>query len=167
MLWTLLIIPIGIAIWYWYPVSPLPKGTVINKLVVYKSKRKMEAYSGTDLIKVYNIALGKNPVGHKEFEGDNKTPEGIYIINARNPHSGYHKNLGISYPNEIDKSNAKKMGKSPGGQIKIHGLPNGRGYIGKLHYRKDWTAGCIAVNNDEIDQLYATVITGATIEILK
>jgi len=166
MLWILLIIPIGIAIWYWYPDSPLPKGTVINKLVVYKSKRKMEAYSDNHLIKVYNIALGKNPVGHKEFEGDNKTPEGTYIINDRNPHSGYHKNLGISYPNETDKAHAAKLHKSPGGQIKIHGLPNGRSYIGKLHHRKDWTAGCIAVTNDEMDELYAAVNKNSVIQIL-
>ncbi len=133
MFWLLLIVPVLIVVWYWYPDEPLPKDIVIDKLIVYKGKRKMEAYSGNNLIKTYTIALGKNPEGHKQYEGDNKTPEGIYMINARNPYSGYHKNLGISYPNELDKANAQKLGKSPGGDIKIHGLPNGRAYIGKLH----------------------------------
>ena len=95
----------------------------------------------------------------------NKTPEGRYIINARNPNSGYHKNLGVSYPNETDKVNAEKLGKPAGGDIKIHGLRNGRGYIGKFHHLKDWTAGCIAVTNDEVDELYAAVKPNAVIEI--
>ena len=167
MLWLLLLIPVCAAVWYFYPGTPLPKGKTINKLVVYKSQRKMEAYSGTELLKTYSIALGKNPIGHKQYEGDNRTPEGRYTINARNPHSGYHKNLGVSYPNETDKSNAEKLGKSPGGHIKIHGLPNGRAYIGKFHTSKDWTAGCIAVTNDEVDELYAAVGKNAVIEIFK
>ncbi|PZR16194.1 MAG: hypothetical protein DI539_17955 [Flavobacterium psychrophilum] len=166
MLWLLLLIPVGFVVWYWYPDKPLPKGVNIDKLIVHKDERVMEAYSGNTLIKTYSIALGKNPVGHKQFEGDNKTPEGKYTINARNPRSAYHKNLGVSYPNEADKATAEKMGKSPGGDIKIHGLPNGRGYIGKLHRHKDWTAGCIAVTNDEIDELYAAVKQNALIEIV-
>ena len=167
MLWLLLLIPFGFIVWYWYPATPLPKGTIIDKLVVRKSERKMEAYSEGNLIKTYDIALGKDPVGHKQFEGDNKTPEGIYIINDRNPRSAYYKNLGVSYPNATDKANALKLGKSPGADIKIHGLRNYRGYMGKLHKMKDWTAGCIAVTNDEMDELYATVKQNAEIEILK
>lgn len=167
MLWLLLLIPVITIVWYWYPIRPLPQGTIIDKLVVYKSERKMEAYSKGKLIKTYNVALGKDPVGHKQFEGDKKTPEGVYSINDRNPRSAYHKNLGVSYPNESDKANAVKLGKSPGGDIKIHGLKNGRGYIGKFHRAKDWTNGCIAVTNDEMDELYAAVKKGAEIEILK
>lgn len=154
-------------VWYWYPATPLPNGITIDKLVVHKAARKMEAYSGSKLVKTYNIALGKEPVGHKQFEGDNKTPEGTYSINARNPNSGYHKNLGVSYPNAADKAFAEKQGKSPGGHIKIHGLRNDSGYIGKLHRLKDWTAGCIAVTNDEVDELYAAVKKDAGIIILK
>jgi murein L,D-transpeptidase YafK len=165
MLWLLLLLPIIAVSWYWYPGKPLPEGKTIDKLVVYKSKRKMEAWSGNELLKTYDIALGKNPLGHKEYEGDNKTPEGIYTINARNPHSAFHKNLGVSYPNETDKTNAEKQGKSPGGDIKVHGLRNGRGYIGRFHHHKDWTAGCIAVTNDEIDEMYAAVKPNAVIEI--
>jgi len=167
MLWLVLLLPVVAVAWYWYPGKPLPEGIIIDKLVVYKSKRKMEAYANGGLIKTYDIALGKDPVGHKQFEGDNKTPEGSYIINARNPNSAYHKNLGVSYPNESDKETAAKLGKPAGGDIKIHGLKNGRGYIGKCHRLKDWTAGCIAVTNDEVDELYAAVKENAEIEILK
>ncbi|MFD2601149.1 L,D-transpeptidase family protein [Flavobacterium suzhouense] len=167
MFCLLLFILIIIIVWCWYPATPLPKGTIIDKLVVRKSERKMEAYSEGNLIKTYNVALGKDPVGHKQFEGDNKTPEGIYIINDRNPRSAYYKNLGVSYPNATDKSNALKLGKPAGGDIKIHGLRNDKGYMGKLHKMKDWTAGCIAVTNDEMDELYATVKQNAEIEILK
>jgi len=167
MFWLFFFVLVGIAAWYFYPGKPLPKGTIIDKLVVYKSKRKMEAYSEGKILKTYAIALGKNPVGHKQFEGDNKTPEGLYIINARNPKSGYHKNLGVSYPNTADKAYAEKQGKSPGGHIKIHGLRNDSGYIGKFHRFKDWTAGCIAVTNAEVDELYTAVKKDAEIIILK
>lgn len=165
MFWLLLLLIVVAVAWYWYPGKPLPDGIVIDKLVVYKSRRKMEAYANGGLIKTYDIALGKDPIGHKQFEGDNKTPEGSYTINARNPNSAYHKNLGVSYPNETDKANAVKLGKAAGGDIKIHGLKNGRGYIGKCHRLKDWTAGCIAVTNDEVDELYAAVKQNTEIEI--
>lgn len=137
----------------------------IDRLVVFKAKRQMWAYQGEQLIKVYPIALGFNPIGHKQFEGDGKTPEGIYRINERNPNSGYHKNLGVSYPNEADKAYAASQGKSPGGLIKIHGLRNGTGAIGKMHLLKDWTHGCIAVTDEEVDELYQAVIHHAIIDI--
>ncbi|GGB72540.1 hypothetical protein GCM10007424_10600 [Flavobacterium suaedae] len=152
--------------YYFFPEKKLPKGKPVDRLVVYKSKRIMEAYSGNELLKTYKIALGKNPVGHKEYEGDNRTPEGDYIINDRNPNSGYHKNLGVSYPNNKDREHAKQLGKPPGGDIKIHGLRNGRGYIGKFHRWKDWTAGCIAVTDSEVDELYEAVVNNATIKII-
>ena len=111
--------------------TPLPANAVIDRLVVHKSKRTMSAYSKGKLLKTYPIALGKQPVGHKHFEGDGKTPEGKYRINDRNPNSAYHKNLGVSYPNDADKAYAAAQGKSPGGLIKIHGIKNGWGSIGK------------------------------------
>lgn len=166
ILFGVLAIPVTLGIYYFIPEKKLPENSKINRLVVYKSKRIMYAYSGDNLLKSYTISLGKNPVGHKEFEGDNKTPEGIYTINERNANSAYHKNLGVSYPNEADKEFAERYGKSPGGLIKIHGLKNGRGYIGKFHRWKDWTAGCIAVTNKEVDELYKAVIHNAVIEIL-
>ena len=146
--------------------TPLPENAVIDRLVVHKSKRTMSAYSKGKLLKTYPIALGKQPVGHKHFEGDGKTPEGEYRINDRNPNSAYHKNLGVSYPNEADKAYAAAQGKSPGGLIKIHGIKNGWGSIGKRHLQRDWTDGCIAVTDEEIDELYRSVKHNAEIEIL-
>ena len=162
---TLLITFAGITIYYFYPGRKLPEGAAIDKLVVYKSRRKMLAYSNGELLKTYTVSLGKNPIGHKQFEGDCKTPEGIYSINDRNANSAYYKNLGVSYPNETDKEYAQKHGKSPGGLIKIHGLRNDRGYIGKFHRFKDWTAGCIAVTDKEMDELYNSVQIGTQIVI--
>jgi murein L,D-transpeptidase YafK len=166
MFWIAVIVFTAIAGWYFFPDKNLPEGKTINRLVVYKSRHKMEAWSGSELLKTYTISLGKNPVGHKQFEGDFKTPEGTYRINDRNPNSAYYKNLGVSYPNETDKAYAGKHGKSPGGHVKIHGLRNGRGFIGKFHRFKDWTAGCIAVTNAEMEELYNAVEKNAVIEIV-
>lgn len=143
----------------------LPEGIEITRLVVLKGQRQMFAYNEDKLIKIYPISLGFNPIGHKQFEGDGKTPEGIYTINERNKNSNYHKNLGISYPNSQDKAFAEAQGKSAGGLIKIHGLRNGFGDIGRNHLLKDWTHGCIAVTNEEIDELFLSVIHRAEIEI--
>lgn len=161
---------LGIAIavisaYYFWPEPKLPPGTKIDSLVVLKSERKLLTYANGKLMKTYTISLGKSPIGHKVFEGDMKTPEGLYTINAKNPNSGYHKNLGVSYPNNLDRAIAAGIGKSPGGDIKIHGIRNGRGYIGKFHRWTDWTHGCIAVTDEEIDELYGSVAIGATIEI--
>ena len=165
MVYIILVILVILVAWFFFSGKHLPPGTVIDKLIVYKSKRKMLAYANGELVKTYTIALGKNPTGHKQYEGDNRTPEGIYLINARNPNSSFYKNLGISYPNTRDIANATALGKPPGGDIKIHGLRNGRGYRGKFHRIKDWTAGCIAVTNTEIDELYKAVKEDAVIEI--
>ena len=155
----------ALALWYFYPGKRLPDDTVIDRLLVLKSKRRMVAFSNGRPVKTYMIALGGNPTGHKQFEGDRKTPEGIYAINDRNPNSAYHKNLGVSYPNEKDLAFAGMHGRSPGGDIKIHGIRNGRGWIGKFHRWKDWTLGCIAVTDAEIDELYRAVKADAVIEI--
>lgn len=155
-----------VAGYYFFPEKSLAHNVKIDRLVVKKADRKMEAYYKGELLKTYTISLGFNPIGHKEYEGDGKTPEGVYTINDRNPKSGYYLNLGVSYPNEKDRQHASSLGKSPGGDIKIHGLRNGNaGYIGKFHRFKDWTAGCIAVTNDEVQELYDAVILGSEIEI--
>lgn len=166
MIYIILLLIFGVVIYYFYPEKKLPNGKIIDKIAVFKSKRKMLVYSEGKLLKTYKISLGKNSVGHKEVEGDFKTPEGIYEINAKNP-SGYHKNLGVSYPNEKDIARAKSLGKSPGGHIKIHGIRNGSGFISKFQRWKDWTAGCIAVTNEEVDELYESVKIGAKIEIFE
>jgi murein L,D-transpeptidase YafK len=143
--------------------NKLPKNTKIDALVVYKSERILIAFSKGEIIKTYSIALGKSPVGAKQFQGDNKTPEGIYIINGKNAHSVAYKNLGISYPNSKDISNSNS--KPIGGDIKIHGLMNNFWFLGNFHRFKDWTNGCIAVNNSEIDELFNAVKIGTAIEI--
>jgi murein L,D-transpeptidase YafK len=124
------------------------------------------AYSNGELLKTYKIALGKNPKGAKHYQGDNKTPEGVYTINGKNANSIAYKNLGISYPNKEDVERAKKLGKPTGGDIKIHGMMNGLGFIGGFHTYSDWTNGCIAVTDREIDELFKYVKIGAKIEIL-
>ena len=146
---------------------PLPAHARISRLVVHKNLREMMAYDDSgQLLKTYPIALGGNPIGHKQFEGDRRTPEGIYRINDRNPNSGYHLNLGVSYPNAADRRHAAAWGKPPGGDIKIHGLPNNMGKLGASHLLRDWTDGCIAVTNPEMDELFRAVIHNAVIEIL-
>ena len=166
MRYIVLLLFLGALIYYFYPETKLPKGKIIDRIEVFKSQRKMLVYSEGELLKTYTISLGKNPIGHKEFEGDCKTPEGIYEINAKNPNSGYHKNLGVSYPNEKDTEQAKFLGKPSGGDIKIHGIRNGSGYIAKFQRWTDWTAGCIAVTNEEIDELYDNVKIGTSIKIV-
>ncbi len=165
LFYFLTIILIGAAIvYYFYPEPKLPEGTQIDQLLVYKKQRKMEVYSNNKLIKTYKIAIGANPVGDKEFQGDRKTPEGMYSIYNKNPHSGYYKNLGISYPDSTDIAQAKKIGKQPGGDIKIHGIKNGLGFIRKFHLFTS-TNGCIRVTDEEMEELYHTVNTGTTIKI--
>lgn len=172
---TTLVLVLGGA-WAWFQLRNVPESTAettfrlpenakITRLVVHKKQRKMLAYQHNKLLKTYDISLGFQPVGHKQFEGDGKTPEGVYRINERNARSAYHKNLGISYPNQQDIQFAKSHNKSAGGLIKIHGLPNGMGALGRQHLRKDWTEGCIAVTNDEMDELFAKVVHNAPIEI--
>lgn len=162
---SFLILLLGLTVHYFYPEAKLPKGIKIDKIIVYKSKRKLLAYSNDELLKTYKIALGRQPIGAKQFQGDHKTPEGIYYINDKNPNSVCHKNVGISYPNKKDIDNAKELGKPTGGDIKIHGLLNKKGYIGKFHRWTDWTNGCIAVTNIEMEELYNAIKIGAQIEI--
>ena len=167
--------------WFWLPQdtglsqrqqtllqqAALPDDAVIARLVVRKGAREMDAFDGNGkLLKTYPVSLGFQPQGHKQFEGDGKTPEGRYTINDRNPNSGYHLNLGVSYPNASDRRHAAALGKPPGGDIKIHGLPNNMGKLGASHLLRDWTDGCIAVTNPEMDELFRAVIHNAVIEIL-
>lgn len=135
-------------------------GPRVTQIQVFKGERKMYLLSGPKVLKTYKIGLGGNPTGPKRFEGDGKTPEGYYLISHRNPNSAYHLSLGISYPNEQDVAFAESQGKRPGGDIFIHGQAGknrGRG--------KDWTAGCIAVTDDEIEEIYSMITPGTGIWI--
>ena len=142
------------------------KENKVDQIIVLKSKRKIQLFYKKQKVKQYSISLGGNPIGHKQFEGDEKTPEGSYFIDGKNPNSKYYKNLGISYPNSKDKAFARSKGRNPGGAIKIHGLPNNKPWLGKLHLLKDWTHGCIAVTNKQMDEIYSSVKTGTKIIIL-
>ena len=141
--------------------NPLPPNTMIDRIVVEKSARKLSIFRGGEKLKTYRVALGRNPTGAKQQEGDEKTPEGIYKIDNRNPHSNFHLALHISYPSAEDTA----RGLSVGYDIMIHGLPNGRGWLGAFHRRKDWTAGCIALTDEEIEELWRVTPDESPIEI--
>lgn len=142
-----------------------PPGSVADKIVINKSNRELQLFSGSKLLKTYKVALGSQPVGAKNCEGDGKTPEGNYRIVSRNAKSAFHKSLRVSYPNEHDRAQAAAAHCSSGGDIMIHGLPNGYGWIGAGHRAKDWTAGCIAVTNAEIEEIWQWVPNGTLVVI--
>ena len=148
-----------------WPYSSLPENTIISKIVVEKSNHQLYLIKNGVAIKKYAIVLGKNPIGHKTKKGDSKTPEGIYFIDYKNPNSSYHLSLHISYPNSTDKKLALENSLDPGGMIMIHGIKNGLGFIGRLHRMFDWTDGCIAVTNHEIEEIFIVTPVGVTIEI--
>lgn len=135
-------------------------GPQVTKVLVFKEARKLYLMNGKRALKVYDFRLGFDPSGHKTQEGDGRTPEGHYVIDRRNPESDFHLSIGISYPNARDVEVARRLGVSPGGDIFIHGTPKlfqGRG--------DDWTWGCIAVDNDEMEDIYAMVGDGTPISI--
>jgi murein L,D-transpeptidase YafK len=134
-------------------------GPTVTRVEVHKADRKMYLLHNSKVLKAYNIKLGGNPIGPKQFEGDRKTPEGAYFITHRNPRSAYHLSLGISYPNDANRAFAQANGKPPGGDIFIHGANN----LGSS--RGDWTVGCIAVSDRQIEEIYAMVKPGTPIVI--
>jgi murein L,D-transpeptidase YafK len=145
--------------------SPLPAGTTVDRVVVEKSARRLSIFANGKKLKTYRVALGRNPVGAKQEEGDNKTPEGIYKIDGRNAQSSFHLALHVSYPSEEDTARATERGASAGFDIMIHGIQNGLGWIGVFHRMHDWTAGCIALTDEEIDELWRVTPDGTTVEI--
>ena len=136
-----------------------------DKILIEKKERRLALLSRGEVLKTYKIALGGNPIGPKERQGDNKTPEGTYVIDSRNKDSGYHLSLHISYPNEKDKKRARELGVSPGGDIMIHGIKNGFSWVGDSHTEVDWTKGCIAVTDEEIEEIDKLAPNGTIVEI--
>jgi murein L,D-transpeptidase YafK len=134
-------------------------------VVVLKKERTLELLNQGKVIKTYKVALGGDPIGPKARLGDHKTPEGVYVLDSRNAHSQFYKAIHISYPNARDRAAARRRGISPGGDVFVHGLPNGYGWVGASHRLKDWTDGCIAVTNEEIDEIWQAVADGTPIEI--
>ena len=155
----LILIIISIGIYYFYPTKKLGNHE-ITKIEVYKHKRKLIVYAGSTTVNKYTISLGFQPKGKKMKEGDEKTPEGNYYIDAKNDKSSCYKNLGVSYPNASDRAN-----NYTGGLIKIHGILNGFGWVGKFHRFYDWTNGCMAVTNQEMEELYRHVPVGTPLII--
>lgn len=156
-LWALLVLADGA--WAVEPPDLLPVAQRADAIQVYKAQRRMELLRAGRIIATYRIALGDAPVGHKRQRGDEKTPEGDYRITYRNPRSRFHLSLRVSYPNEADRRQARARGVDPGGDIMIHGAtPPG--------YRGDWTDGCIAVTNAEMDEIWRRVPVGTPIRII-
>jgi murein L,D-transpeptidase YafK len=146
--------------------TPLPRGTRADLVVVDKSERRLTLMRSGRAIRSYRVALGPNPVGHKEQQGDGRTPEGRYVIDWRNAKSAFHRSLHVSYPNARDRTAARRRGVDPGGAIMIHGLPNGLGALGAAHAETDWTLGCIAVTSVEIEEIWRVVRDGTPIDIV-
>ncbi len=141
--------------------------TIVARIVVRKAERRLYLLDAQDnTVRSYAIMLGPNPVGHKMEMGDGRTPEGKYIIDARNENSAYQRSLRISYPDDADRNDARKRGVSPGGDIFIHGKPNGKSWMWwKYKEGKDWTEGCIAVSNQDMHEIWELVGEGTEIVI--
>lgn len=155
----------GVAATAYLNFDPLPRDTIADRVVVEKSARRLTLFQNGRALKTYSVASGRAPIAPKEYEGDQRTPEGIYTIDFHKPDSDYHLALHISYPEQHDIDRAAVQGLSAGSDIMIHGLPNGRGWIGRFHRRSDWTAGCIAVADFEIEEIYRAVPDGTPIEL--
>jgi murein L,D-transpeptidase YafK len=153
------------AAWANWPLNPLPDGTVAGHVVVLKSERRLQLYHGPELIRAYRISLGRNPVGPKQQIGDGRTPEGDYHLDYRKADSSFHRALHISYPSASDSASARARGVEPGGLIMVHGMKNHFGWIGRAHRAIDWTDGCVAVTNREIEEIWRVVPDGTPITI--
>ena len=140
-------------------------GGEIDLVLVDKSEKKIYLLSEGKQLKEYDVVFGENPKGHKQQEGDERTPEGRYILDYKKADSSFYKAIHISYPNEEDKARARKIGVDPGGLIMIHGQKNGFGWLSWLMQWFNWTDGCIAVTNAEMDEIWQLVEVGIPIEI--
>jgi murein L,D-transpeptidase YafK len=143
----------------------LPANAKADLVIVMKKKRTLTLMSQGKVLKTYKVALGGDPIGAKARQGDHKTPEGVYRLDRRNAQSQFYKSIHISYPDAKDIAQARKMGVSPGGDVYVHGLPNGYKWVGARHRLKDWTDGCVAVTDEEIDEIWKAVPNGTPIEI--
>lgn len=151
--------------WANWPAAALPEGTVADEVRVEKGERRMSLLAGGRVLRVYPISLGSDPLGHKAREGDGRTPEGRYTLDYRKLDSAFHLAMHVSYPAAADVARAEAAGVSPGGFIMVHGLPNGFGFVGRLHRLVDWTDGCVAVTSAEIEEFLRVVPNGTPIRI--
>jgi murein L,D-transpeptidase YafK len=163
--WAFIIAIVGLAVCCSASEQALPASAKADRVVVIKSRRVLTLMSHGKPMKTYKVVLGGNPIGPKLRQGDHKTPEGTYILDRRNAHSHFYHSIHISYPDAQDRARVAKLGVSPGGDVYVHGLPNGYGWLGSSHRLKDWTDGCIAVTNEEMDEIWRAVPDGTVIEI--
>jgi murein L,D-transpeptidase YafK len=136
-----------------------------DRVLVEKQAHRLTLLRGGKIVGTYRIALGRQPSGDKVCKGDHKTPEGLFIIDSHLPASGFHRALHVSYPDAAHRKAARRQGCDPGGSIMIHGTKNGLGWLGSLHRMIDWTDGCKAVTDREIEEIYAAVPNGTPVEI--
>jgi len=142
--------------------TPQQKAT---RVLVLKKEHKRQLYGGESVINTYTVAIGRGGLAPKQRQDDHLTPEGLYEIDRRNKNSRFYRALHVSYPNEADRERARKLGVDPGGDIMIHGIRNGLGWIGSMHRLVDWTDGCIAVTDAEMDDIWNLVPDGTPVEI--
>lgn len=145
--------------------EPAPGEKLADRVVVVKSAHTLTLYSRGQILKSYKVSLGRGEAGPKDHQGDHKTPEGAYVLDMKNAKSRFHLALHVSYPNAADRQRAQKEGLDPGGAIMVHGLPRGFGWLGSLQHHVDWTDGCIAVTNHEIEEIWRLVPVDTPIEI--
>lgn len=163
---SLLLAPVGPLSASELPMGAMDETPAISEVLVRKEERRLYLLSGDQVVRSYRIGLGDNPSGHKLYEGDERTPEGEYVLDWRNPNSDFYKSIHISYPNDQDRELASAWGLDPGGSIMIHGLPTGVGDMAFAYLGLDWTNGCIAVSNEEMDEIWQLVADGTPIRIV-
>lgn len=161
-LWQMRFLFAGLLLCFSMPVLAQP---TVDQVRILKSDRKLQLVSAGHVLKEFKIALGGNPIGHKMQEGDGKTPEGLYILDYKKSDSAFYKAFHISYPNSVDTASAKSRGVNSGGAIMIHGQKNGLGWLSRLSQRFDWTNGCVALHDSDMDILWGSVQEGTQVEI--
>ncbi len=149
----------------WSQKNVPPTPVKADRIVIVKSTRTMTLMKDGKTLKTYKVSLGTEPVGPKQQQGDHKTPEGEYFVDEKVPNSRFHRALHLSYPSAADRARAHKLGVSPGGDVEIHGLGKEFAWVGSMQRTVDWTDGCVAVTNEEIEEIYAMVSVGTPVEI--
>ena len=160
---TLVLMVVSLAAWSAWPRPALSPDAKADLVVVQKSARRLELYRRGVLLKSYAVSLGRHPTGPMQQQGDGRTPEGEYRLDYRKADSSFHRALHISYPGPADIAVARALRVDPGGLVMVHGMKNGLGWIGRVHRAVDWTDGCVAVTNREMDELWRAVPDGTKI----
>lgn len=160
---VLISVVIGVAAWCMWPLPALPSDAKADLVVVRKAAHRLELYRAGVLLKSYAVSLGRHPTGPKRRQGDGRTPEGEYRLDYREADSSFYRALHISYPGPADLAAARSEGIDPGGSVMLHGMKNGFGWLGRIHLAVDWTDGCVAVTDREMDEIWRAVPDGTKI----